>query len=260
MLDHGSIIWKVSHMTIFFPLLLLAATENTDLLPPRIEALRREQSEDGTSCIADRSWCVEINAKGELHASNGGLHAGESSYPLTLLSQDEEGTSTLWPHAIVFGDGMLAGIETEIVTSYSGGGGQASKLHLILFHPGRMAMHVLTVPIKANIIIRACFSKTDMEQRAGACHDEYNFKGRLSLDGRMEADIPILHYITEATSYPGSVSRDEDSLENPPLGKGDLITVTDSKCSFERFFRFRPAMDGYRSDEPLPDCSNYTVP
>jgi hypothetical protein len=118
----------------------------------------------------------------------------------------------------------------------------------------------MNVPISASVMIRACFSEENVKHRAGACHDEYTFNATLTPDKHSTAEMPVLHYRTKATSFPGHVSRYEDSLTKRPLRKKDLVTVIDTRCSFELTWHFDPIAQTYQPDKPVPDCSNYYVP
>jgi hypothetical protein len=121
--------------------------------------------------------------------------------------------------------------------------------------------NVLSVPLSGSAMIRACFSDEDVEKRAGACHDEYNFSATLALhDATVPNDLPEFRYETEATRFPGPVSRRADSLANPPLKDEDLVTVTDEECTYHRILRFDPAIARYEFDLPVPDCSEFTQP
>jgi hypothetical protein len=97
-----------------------------------------------------------------------------------------------------------------------------------------------------------------MKQRAGACHDEYEFNAELKAEG--DAFPPRLTYASTATTFPGRVSRSEDSLAKPPLKPKDLVKAVDAECSVRRVFTFDPAANAYVPDAPLPDCGDYTVP
>jgi hypothetical protein len=157
--------------------------------------------------------------------------------------------------------GVLAGVQVETSSMYSGGGGQATELRLYRLDARGDAgtTPVLAVPIRGSLSIRACFSEEDMKQRAGACHDEYGFEATLTAAGEA-GDMPVFDYVTTATAYPRGVSRSEDSLEKPPLKPADLVTVRNPKCSFSRRFTFDAVAGEYRPDSALPDCSDYTVP
>ncbi|WP_156455138.1 hypothetical protein [Janthinobacterium sp. B9-8] len=171
---------------------------------------------------------------------------GQTHYQLAdLSSTDEDSSFQLWPKLIRFEGGILAGVETQVRTMYSGGGASSSTLHLIAFLPGQAPFKVLSVPQSASVMIRACFSEHDMKQRAGACHDEYSFNGSLALTGASVAAMPVLRYRSKATTFPGPVSRSKDSLAGRPLHKRDIITVTDPQCSYQRLYHFEPTARAY---------------
>ncbi|KQO19668.1 hypothetical protein [Acidovorax sp. Leaf78] len=166
----------------------------------------------------------------------------------------------LWPKLIRFKGGLLVGVQMEERAMYSGGGASATTLHLIAFVPDQSPFEVLRVPQSSSATIRACFSERHMKQRAGACHDEYNFDATLVLTQASAAGWPVLRYRSKATSFPGHVSRSKDSLAARPLRQRDLVTVTDPRCSYQRLFRFTPQARAYVPDTPAPDCTDYTVP
>ena len=212
---------------------------------------------EGDACIAD----VASDHDWKLKLSGRGTDPANAVYRLTNLSSiDEESSFELWPKLIRFKGGILAGVETSVHASYSGGGGGATTLHLIAFLPHQPPFEVLSIPQSANLDIRACFSESDAQQRAGACHDSYTFNATLALPGTSAAGMPVLRYRSEATSFPGPVSRWKDSLAAPPLRESDLVTVVDPQCSYQRSFHFDPKARSYVPDVPLPDCSNYTEP
>jgi hypothetical protein len=264
--------------TICFAAMLILASITAFAAPPRMDALAISQSETGMpfGCSLDK-LCVEIGpspagcedescatAVGDaLSLRRPGDQRGlaQTPYGLTGLSPaDEESSLKLWSKLIQFDGGVLAGVETQMRTMYSGGGAGSTTLHLIAFLPGQSPFEVLSVPLNADVMIRACFSEPDMKQRAGACHDEYSFNANLTLPGTSVAGMPVLRYRSKATSFPGPVSRSKDSLAGRPLRKRDIVTVTDPQCSYQRLYRFDPETRSYVSDTPPPDCSNYTVP
>jgi hypothetical protein len=258
----------------FFLLVLATATlsaPTTDAAGNRLENMRLVKPSDGApstqGCTADGSLCAEILADdGELvlhvHAPKGGM---DLRYDLSESGKEGgDGDFALWPRIIRLagkGNGALVGVTWNIRTMYSGGGGSASELRLVHVRPGTAdPKTVLSIPVDGSIMIRACFSEEDMRQRAEACHDEYDFRGALALDRAVAAGPPRLIYTARATSFPGHVSRSEDSLSAPPLHKKDLIWVTDSRCTYRRMFRWHPSSRSYQPDSPLPDCSDYTTP
>lgn len=247
--------------------------------PPRMDTLAISQSKAGLGrgCALDK-LCVEIapsqsGCEGEACASDvadgsdwslklfgGQRDPAHTTYRLTGLSSDDNATPQLWPQLIRFEGGILAGVETQEHAMYSGGGASSTTLHLIAFLPDQPPFEVLSVPQSANVMIRACFSERDMKKRAGACHDEYTFDAIITLTGASAAGMPVLHYRSKATSFPGPVSRSKDSLAGRPLRERDIITVTDRQCSYQRLYRLTPKTRTYIPDAPLPDCSDYTVP
>lgn len=255
-----------------FKPLCLAGTLLLSLPPaiaevPRMDALTISRSETGLAlgCTQDK-LCVEIAQQTGGRDLNIKLSGGErdpahTTDQFTALSEAGEYASLeLWPTLIRFDGGLLAGVETQINASYSGGGGGAATLHLIAFLPGQAPFEVLSIPVRTSLTIRACFTERDMKQRAGACHDEYSFDASLALTGGSAAGMPVLRYRSEATSFPGAVSRSRDSLAARPLRKRDIVTVTDRRCSYQRLYRFAPTTSRYAPDTPPPDCSDYTEP
>ena len=113
----------------------------------------------------------------------------------------------------------------------------------------------MTVPTDAAIDIRACFSRADTRARHDACSDQYNFTGRLSVDN--SASPAKLVLVTEATTYPGHLSRNEDNTH--ALAASDLKTVRDETCSYRRVFTRGPN-GAYTPDQALPACEDYLQP
>ncbi len=260
--------------------ILFAATLLVSSLPafaalPRMDTLAISPSENGAAlgCTADK-LCVEIapapsGCEGQACATDVSLQLpggqrdpAHASYRITgLPSAGQDASIELWPVLVRFDGGILAGVQAQERTMYSGGGASATTLHLIAFVPGQPPFEVLSVPQSGSATIRACFSERHMKQRAGACHDEYGFDASLALAGASAAGgMPVLRYRSKATSFPGRVSRSKDSLAGRPLRQRDLVTVTDPQCSYQRLYRFAPQARAYVPDTPVPDCSNYTVP
>jgi hypothetical protein len=104
----------------------------------------------------------------------------------------------------------VVGIIEEQRSMYSGGGASAQRLSLYLLPTGSsgvLGQDILTVPIKAYAMIRACFTENDFERRRGACHDEYTFDGTITVAPRQQArgqqnGMPDLRFSTVATAYP----------------------------------------------------------
>ncbi|MBP0493831.1 hypothetical protein [Roseomonas indoligenes] len=218
------------------------------------------------ACTADRRWCVLLTEPDEGGAVRPLVRAGNAARtapPPPAEDSSSEETFGVWPALLPLKDGgFLAGVEVRTGTSYSGGGGSATELRLFHLSANGTAgtEPVLTAPLGASLMIRACFSESDMRRRRGACHDEYGFSGRIALAPGAAAERPALTYRTEAWAFPRGVSRSGDSTTMRPLGRGDLVRQRDARCSFTRRFRFDAAAGAYRPEAPLPDCSDYTVP
>jgi hypothetical protein len=272
----------------------LLALLSAALLP--LTASAPDQPPNQPQCTPDRSLCLSI-ANGDEDAEVPPQlvvttqTAGDSaprSVTLTLPYElGERESLALWPNVIVLppstdapgpgGPPVLIGLLMHHSVMYSGGGGSATRLVLRVLDRGygspRLAGEVLNLPWSASLLIRACFSETDMETRAGACHDEYAFSATVDLlaqrrarpGGRSAAPIlggylPELTYRTVATSYPDYARRDRDSLDHGSLTAANLVHARDPVCSYTRTLRYNPASERYEMDRPAPDCSAYTVP
>lgn len=260
--------------SILFTATLLALSLPAHAAPPRMDTLAVTPSEEGSArgCTPDQ-LCVDIapsqpGCEGQacttdvsLQLPGGPRDAAPAVYRMASVPSAGDSVSTEpWPQLIRFDGGILAGVQMQESTMYSGGGASTTTLHLIAFVPGQPPFEVLSVTQSGSATIRACFSERDMKQRADACHDEYSFDATLALAGTSAAGMPVLRYRSKATSFPGRVSRSKDSLAARPLRQRDLVTVTDPQCSYQRVYRFAPQARAYVPDTPVPDCSNYTVP
>ncbi|EPS1224026.1 hypothetical protein QZN01_02170 [Burkholderia cenocepacia] len=238
----------------------------------RLESLNpmtaAQSSNDEEGCTADRQLCVEIVRGDADHepALRITRFAGQPADVHVDLDDpsDGHGRFALWPRVLRGAGGdVIVGVRFDMSTGYSGGGASASELRLTRVVAGDRVprtQQVLAVPLSGSATIRACFSERDQRRRLGACHDDYAFDATLSLDRSVRAGLPRLLYATRATSFPGHVSRDKDSLAAPPLRKRDLVTAVDRTCTYRRTFRFDPSAGSYTPDRPLPDCEGYTVP
>lgn len=220
---------------------------------------------DGTRCTAERRWCVSLEAgEADGQTVRPVVRTGSADAALALPTDPMASeTHAPWPYLLPLADGgFLAGVETEIRTAYSGGGGSARELRLFrVGADGRaLAEPLLTVPVHASLLIRACFSEDDQKKRRGACHDEYDFSGTITPAPERAAGLPVLLYDTEATAFPAPVSRASDSTTARPLRKADLVRRRDPHCSVTRRFTFDPQRGTYTPDSPLPECTEYTVP
>lgn len=233
----------------------------------------------GPLCSAALALCIDLVPAEEglpphlLVKTGSGDGQRSDNLDLPGLASDDQATLALWDQAITVppaeggdphhGD-LLIGLRSTTSTPYSGGGAQATRLHLLhlslQYGSPRLNGEVVDVPLSSNVLIRACFSEADMRQRAGACHDEYRSGAAITLTGAVADGMPVLGYAIVAESYPGGVSRQEDSLAKGRLRKSDLVWSRDEACSFETTFAFNPTTRRYEASEPGPDCSDYDVP
>lgn len=216
------------------------------------------------ACTADRRWCALIEADGAQDNPVAHLYDGlpDGRAPTASHRLESEGAEGVWTPGVILrkegDDTIILGADMGLQAMYSGGGGMSSSRTLIAFKPGEAPREILTVPMSGSLMIRACFGERDMKQRAGACHDEYEFDADLKVED--DAFPPRLTYASTAATFPGRVSRDEDSLAKPPLKPADLVRAVDAECTVQRVFTFDPTTKAYVADAPLPDCSAYTVP
>jgi hypothetical protein len=220
-------------------------------------------------CTVDERWCAEISRdvdsdESELHVF-AGLPTGGQPVVLHALTRTDDEELALWPRLIRLAgldDGLFVGVEHKTMTSYSGGGGAASTLELLRVSPAEpeAAKTVLALPIAASLMIRACFDEKDQYRRRNACHDEYSFDAKLSLDPKTAAGPPRLVVETEATTFPAGVSRESDSTTRGRLRERDLVTARDPACSYRRVMIFNQTTQAYAPDAPLPNCEAYTAP
>lgn len=217
-------------------------------------------------CTAGREWCAELLRDGEawrlaLIARAG---ANQAERRIAFEPPDRgvgEPSFAIWPHLIREADGAVTiGLLAARRTGFSGGGAMATRLILVRVEPGASeAAMVATLPVQGSAMIRACFSEEDMRQRRQACHDEYEFAGTLTLAPVAAGRHPRLLFETRARTYPGDVTRWEDSAERPRLRRGDLVWANHAGCSYRRSFGFDPAAGRYIADAPLPDCGQFLV-
>ncbi len=252
-------------------------TVQTDQAGNRLEALIEQSpgkpsDADAKRCTADKRLCVQVvhdDADSAPFIQVDSAGQNPAAYRLAISdTPDASGDVSIapWPHVVRLADdngAILVGAEINVSTSYSGGGGYASELRLFEIVTDGSAFHdheVLSVPLAGSLMISACFTEQDQRRRLGACHDEYQFGATLGLDPAVRSRFPRLIYQTRATSFPGRVSRNKDSLEGPPLRERDLVTAVDHLCTYKRVFEFDAGQRVYVPDHSLPDCSDYTVP
>lgn len=262
---------------MLLPLLIAAAQPAavTAAAPdPVVVALVAGEGEQ--QCLPDRSLCLDLPRSEE---SGGGLHlsapaagsAKDAAFALPYAADDGQ-TLGLWPylvsvprHADAAPDAQqyLIGVIVGVSTMYSGGGGNGSRLHLLRLDTTpsntRLGDEVLDVVWDSSLMIRACFSEADMENRREACHDEYSFTGKLSAGPADDAELPALTYRSTATAYPRNARRSGDN-SGLRLKAADLVRENDPECSYERTLHYNPATSRYEMDRPAPECSDYTTP
>jgi len=261
--------------------LLIAAAQPAVVADPAVIAL--VAGEGDAQCLPDRSLCLEMpggddgssrqllissSVSGDAGASG---EAGKVSLSLPYGSDGQ--ALSLWPNLIpvprVSEDGAplpseyLVGVIEEVRAMYSGGGGSGGRLHLLRLGAAPDAIglddEVLDVVWDSSLLIRACFSEKDMEDRLGACHDDYGFKATLTAAPHDGGELPALTYRSFATAYPQTSRRTEDN-SGQKLKKSDLAQWSDPECSYTRTLRYNPATSRYEMDRPAPDCSSYTTP
>ena len=238
--------------------------------------------EAGRACLPDADVCLAVVAdttggerayRAVLSSKDMPMDKGKSQ-PLPCTVGDQEAPE-IWPHVLPLaatapgeGDGRaqfyLVGVLLKQNIAYSGGGAETSRLCLSTLGVGRitaLGQELLNLPWRSSLLIRACFDDADRKKRLGACHDEYDYGTSLTLapDGDGGSELPALIYRTQATAYPQTARRWEDSSALPPLKPSDLSRWRDPECSYSRTLRLNPATERYEMDRPAPDCQAYTA-
>jgi hypothetical protein len=154
-------------------------------------------------------------------------------------------------------DVALIGVTLTERQMYSGGGASVDRLALYEVREGRPPVKAIELPLSSSILIRACFSPADQRARRDACHDEYDFYATLS---PLPQDPSRLLYRSKAETFPGKVSRGEDSNAKRPLRRQDLRRVVDPACSVSRVLTRNPANGTFSWDKPLPPCTDFLEP
>jgi hypothetical protein len=217
-------------------------------------------------CDVQNTWCVSLETDDDGRLE---LIVARSSWTKSVAIPINAGYFELenvgvWPQIYEVGpDRILAGVELTDSAFYAGGGGSADWL--ALYDLSGPAVHfggreVLRVPMSSSISIRACFNEDDVEKRLDACHDEYSFAATLNPGEGGAEGVPDLLYSSVATTYPGPVSRTQDSTTAPPLTEADLVEVRQEKCSYQRVYQFDIGTGTYEPDKPEPNCDDFTAP
>lgn len=197
-------------------------------------------------CTGDSALCiVDIEGGARVISEDAGVS----------LAADGE----IWPMVIRASSGhALVGVIVSEEQMYSGGGGRAQ--YLVLYDVADSeAREALRLPYSGSLDIRACFTEEDQTARADACQDQYSFVSRVRLDESVASGDPRIVLETAAGTYPGRVSRGEDSRERGALSAADLFWAKDDVCSYRRTFSRGPT-GAYAPDADLPACSDYLEP
>ena len=213
-------------------------------------------------CTVERDWCAELVRDGESWLLELVGSAGERRIRFEPPDRSiGDPVFALWPHLVRESDGaVMVGLLASRRTGYSGGGALATRLVLVRVEADApQAAAALAVPVEGSAMVRACFSEEDMRLRREACHDEYELTGELTLASVDAGGHPRFLFATRARTYPGDVTRWEDSADRPPLRRGDLVWADHPGCSYRRTFGFDPAARRYVADAPLPDCGQFLV-
>jgi hypothetical protein len=219
----------------------------------RMEALT--QASDLNWCTEDRAWCARMLDDSQIAIA----HTGVAPTTLDITGVQENGSWSVWPNIIRNTDGSaIVGVIRMQNQMFSGGGAEAGELTLYSIASGA-AQEAGVLPYIGAIMLRACFNEEDQRTRSDACHDEYDFATRISLNEAAASGPAQILLETAATTFPGQLNRNADSTEAPPLEAADLVRWADPACSYRRTY-IRGADGRYAPDQPLPDCSQYLEP
>ncbi len=258
--------------------LLLASAANGDA--PRSYPLVPQPDNFEKMCSAEVGLCLSISRETEEPPQlvvEQKMTAGEprvTRLPLAPVRGGEFEMSGIWPRIITYRNteynpdtyhnGILIGLTSSASAGYSGGGAQVMRLHLWQLNTSygspRLMSELLDVPLSGNVMIRACFSEKDMEDRRGACHDEYEHDAELTLAKGLSYGLPVLQYVFRAKAFPSFARRNGDSLDHSKISEREKRWSDDLHCNYRRTLRLNPATDRYEFDRLAPDCSGYTVP
>lgn len=198
---------------------------------------------------ADKDWALEVYDRVPAKP--------EPAVTIAITGEAEPNYLVPWTHIVAQPDGhWLVGAELTQSAYYSGGGASNTTLTLYDVAPGATTEPpaVLSTLVGGSVMIRACFGERDTRDRAGACHDRYDFNGTLTIDPANRADRPRFRIVTAARTYPGRLFRNDDNTQKR-LTKRGLTWVRDPVCSYTRTFAWTGKE--YAPDRPEPDCSQY---
>lgn len=217
-------------------------------------------------CTADGAWCIKTSKSWltVLARSPNGTLVERARLPMTndeeRMTESKPWMSLVRARLGANSERVLIGVEERRSEAYSGGGGSLTELHLYAVGAGgkdSSATPQLSIPLTSSFMVRACFSPEDEKARRGACHDEYTFAGELELARTRRSGEVSVAFRGRAESYPGRRSRMDDSSQQPPLRKSDLVWALDAECSFQRYIRWNMSTGTVSWSRPLPSCENY---
>jgi hypothetical protein len=236
--------------------------------PPAVAV---EDRQSALHCDAEETWCAQLRRDGddgewrlEVHEGSPINDAGVE--PRRFEPSDQargDPAFAIWPHIVrAAGGAVMVGVLTTRRMGFSGGGASETRLTLVRAEPGAAPLvDVLEVPVEAGSMVRACFGEEDMQLRAEACHDEYEFAGTLALDPAAAAGPPRFVLATRARTYPGRAFRLTDAQaadrEQRRWARSDLVWADDPECSYRRTYLFDAAAGRYRPETPPPACDDY---
>ncbi len=212
--------------------------------PPRLEPLV-----DG--CTHDGRWCARFDA-----VSRRVLVARGGQEIAAITEHVDEGDDLgAWTSIVrVDNNRALVGVTRTLHTMYSGGGASVTWLTLYEVSPLLPPRGVLDAPMSGQVDLRACFSEADVSARLNQCSDQYDYTATLKQDRAGN-----LIYAARAQTYPGRLSRGEDSTARPPLRVSDLRPWRDPICTFQRTLTL--GADGaYAWSAARPACADYLEP
>lgn len=239
---------------------------------PAVGAVAPDQrdSRSGLHCNAARDFCLQAQRDGDTSDAGWQLWLYDrvptpTDQPLRQFplpsSDDPAGESiAIWPHLVREASGAtLIGVERYRRTGFSGGGAGQTDLVLLRLTPGAAEpVPVMTVQTGYTAMIRACFSEDDMRRLRDACHQQLEFEGTLTLAPDTATGAPRFDLNVASRVFPrGSLV---DGWETRALTRQDRVWEPDPVCTYRRRFSPEAATGSYAPEEPLPDCSLYSLP
>lgn len=241
------------------------------IVPLRIAARvtpAEEETRSALRCNAERDLCLRARREGESGPWSLEIRdepSADRAAPdrrIRLPAGDDPGSELydIWPHLVHEASGaMLIGVARYRRAGFSGGGASMTELFLLrLPAGGGEPEQVLSVQSGYTATIRACFSEADYRRLGDACHQQLELAATLTLEPSASAGRPRFALAATARNFPRG-SRVE-GWELRPVRRADRAWENDPACSYRRVFSFDAANGRYAPDQPLPDCSTYTLP